>query len=137
MINLVKNKPCVFKHQSFNQHPTASEHWQSFKKRFMAQWHLDDIESSLNRISWTVTKQYDPNEKESFLGAWLIKRGSERIIDFNGIFDGDGYVINNPSLEKAYGCQVRETNISLYFYKKGEKWNENLEKFIKEINKLK
>ena len=103
----------------------------------MAQWHLDEIENSLNRIGWTIIERKNPNEKENFIGAWIIKRASERIMDFEGIFDGMGNTIKNPSLDKAYGCQINGTDISLYFYKKGKKWDENLEGFINEINDLK
>jgi hypothetical protein len=103
----------------------------------MAQWHLDEIENSLNKIGWTITKRLEPNEKKLFIGGWIIKRGSEKNIDFDGIFDGLGNTIKNPSLDKAYGCEIRETGTSLYFYKKGEMWREHLEKFIKDVNELK
>jgi hypothetical protein len=84
------------------------------KEEYMAQWHLDDIENSLNRIGWIISERIEPNENESFIGGWVIKRASERIMDFNGIFDGMGNTIKDPSLDKAYGCQIQETDISLF-----------------------
>ena len=103
----------------------------------MAQWHLDEIENSLNGIGWTVIERLEGNENQNFIGRWIIKRASERILDFDGIFDSMGNTIKNPSLFKAYACQITETDISLYFYKRGQKWDENLERFINLINDLK
>jgi len=59
----------------------------------MAQWHLDEIENLLNKIGWTVSERFETNRKDSYIGGWAIKRGSVRIIDFNGIFDGNYYII--------------------------------------------
>ena len=99
----------------------------------MAQWHLYEIENSLNQIGWTITKRIDTNEYDNYLGGWVIKRGTERIVDFEGIIDGNGNIIQNPSVDKAYSCNIRETGISLYFYKKGKMWKNALEKFINEL----
>ena len=100
----------------------------------MAQWHLDEIENALNRIGWNVTKRIPSSD--NFIGGWTISRGNLRTIYFNGIFDGLGNTIKNPSLDKAYGCDIQDTNISLYFYKKGKMWNEALKNFVDELNRL-
>lgn len=103
----------------------------------MTQWHLDEIENSLNKIGWIITERISANEKDDYIGAWIIKRSTERIVDFDGIFDGLGNTIKDPSIDKAYSCGIKETKISLYFYKKGEIWDNNLKKFIYEVNELK
>ncbi len=102
----------------------------------MAQWHLDEIENSLNNIGWTISERIEANEKDNYIGSWVIKRGTERIVDFEGIFDGLGNTIKDPSMNKAYGCGIKDTQISLYFYKKGKMWDNELKKFIHEINEL-
>ncbi len=102
----------------------------------MAQWHLDDIENALNRIGWQVTLRQEDDSEYSFLGSWTIKRSSEYIIYFDGLFDGMGNMIKNPSIDKAYACGIHDTKISLYFYKKGAKWQENLKRFVEEVNGL-
>lgn len=111
--------------------------WKTLKEEYMAQWHLEDIENSLKRTGWIISERIEPNEKESFIGGWVIKRASQRFIDFDGIFDGMGNTIKDPSIDKAYACRIRETDISLYFYKKGKKWDENLKRFAIELNELK
>jgi hypothetical protein len=102
----------------------------------MAQWHLNDLEHALHQIGFTIVQRMSPNVKDSFIGAWVIKRGSEYIIYFDGIFDGLGNTIPHPSLEKAIGCSIRGTEISLYLYKKGNMWNQHLKKFIQKVNAL-
>lgn len=101
----------------------------------MAQWHLDEIENSMNQIGWVITKRIESSA--SSLGGWIIKRQSERFVDFDGIFDHRGNTIKMPSLDKAYACGIRDTQISLYFYKKGKNWNESLQKFVDEMKELK
>lgn len=101
----------------------------------MAIWHLDEIENSLNRIGWTVIDRIPPSE--DFIGGWVIKRSSERVVDFDGLYDWTGNIIKNPSLEKADSCKIRDTDISLGFYKKGKRWNSHLHEFIHNLNKLK
>jgi hypothetical protein len=103
----------------------------------MARWHLDELENSLNKIGFTIVLRLPPSAKDSFIGAWIIKRGNEYMVDFDGIFDGLGNTIPHPSLDKAIGCSIRDTHLSLYFYKKGKMWNQELKKFIEEINALK
>ena len=99
----------------------------------MAQWRLDKTENALNRIGWKVTEKIPSND--NFIGGWKIRRGSSRIVNFEGIFNGLGNIIKNPSLDKAY-CDIQDTKISLYFYKKGKMWNESFKNFVDELNKL-
>lgn len=53
----------------------------------MAQWHLDEIKNSLNKIGWKIIEYSEPTEKNCFIGVWVIKRDSKRIMVFDGIFD--------------------------------------------------
>ncbi len=102
----------------------------------MALWHLIEIENSMNKIGWFVIDRIEPNRKENYIGGWIIKRNSEKIIDFDGIFDGLGNTIQNPSIEKAIGCSIKDSKINMYFYKKGKKWDLELNKFLNDLNEL-
>ena len=103
----------------------------------MAQWHLIELENALNNIGWTVVERLESNRRDSFIGGWIIKRQNERIVDFDGAFDEFGNIIKDLNIDNSYGCQIRDTNISLYFYKKGNKWDDNLKNFIDEMKILK
>lgn len=102
----------------------------------MADWHLYELENNLNKIGWRIKQRLDSNKKNKFLGGWIIIRGSERLLEFEGIIDSEGKIIKSPSIVKAYGCIVKETSLNLYFYKKGEKWNESLKFFINQLNEI-
>lgn len=102
----------------------------------MALWHLIEIENSMNKIGWIIIERIEPNRKENYIGGWIIKRNSEKIVSFDGIFDGFGNTIQNPSIEKAIGFCIKDTKISLYFYRKGKQWDLKLNKFVKDLNEL-
>ena len=54
----------------------------------MALWHLIEIENSMNKIGWIIIERIEPNRMENYIGGWIIKRNSEKIVVFDGIFDG-------------------------------------------------
>ncbi len=64
--------------------------------------------------------------------TWVIERGSVQQIDFDGL---DDLKVLPP--EKSYGCEVKNSDISLYFYKKGKQWDKNLAIFVSPLNELK
>ncbi|MGB0431537.1 MAG: hypothetical protein ACPGLV_13770 [Bacteroidia bacterium] len=81
----------------------------------MASWHLIEIENALNRIGWNVINRLIPDPKNNFIGGWIIKRSHEREVEFDGVFDAFGNIVNDPTLDKVYGCQIKGTEITLYF----------------------
>jgi len=96
----------------------------------MANWHLDELEKSLNAIGWEIVDRLEGNNYD-ISGSWNIQRKTKHRIDFNGLDD----LITLP-LEKSYGCYITEPSISLYFHKKGPTWKNALAEFIHKVNEL-
>ncbi|MBK7884368.1 MAG: hypothetical protein IPJ81_11715 [Chitinophagaceae bacterium] len=95
----------------------------------MAQWHLDELENKIQQTGWIIISQLQEEEHKAI---WVIKRKSIQYIDFS-CFDTMGYPV---PLQESFGCQIRETKVNLYFYKKGENWKNNLSEFISKLNNL-
>ena len=77
----------------------------------MASWHLDDLQSALERRGW----RYIPLAGDGYRisGTWELRRaGDDRVlhVDFDGLDD-----MRTLPLEESYGCSVRETGRQLYF----------------------
>jgi hypothetical protein len=96
----------------------------------MAEWHLDELENEIQRIGWRIKSRLDGDDYK-ISASWIIERGTTRQIDFEGLDE-----MKCLPIEKAYGCKVNDTEIKLYFYKKGDNWNSQLAGFISELNKL-
>jgi len=62
----------------------------------MAEWHLIELENSLNGIGWNVISRLEGNNYD-ISGSWQIRRNTIRQIDFNGLDD----LITLP-IEKSY-----------------------------------
>lgn len=91
----------------------------------MAIWHLQAIENGLTNIGYNISPR-ETNEMH-----WLIERNCKKQIDFY-CWDHWG---NSLPFDQAFACQLSETKIDLYFYKKGNQWKTELKKFIESINK--
>ncbi len=97
----------------------------------MAEWHLSELENEIQQIGWKIISRQE-GDGIRISASWVIKRGSVQQIDFNGLDD-----LKVLPLKKSYGCEVKNSDISVYFYKKGKQWEKNLATFISSLNKLK
>jgi len=96
----------------------------------MAQWHLSEIEDGLEQIGWKVVSR-DPGNDYDISETWVLKRSKILFLDFLGLDD-----MNTLPIEHSYGCKIRDTEIELYFFKKGENGREALRSFINEANRV-
>jgi hypothetical protein len=101
----------------------------------MAQWHLDELASSLESDGWRIVKT-ENGDGYRIAASWTIQRYGNQtlIVDFDGLDD----MVTLP-LEEAYACKVRGTAVSLYFGRRGDRthWSTTLAEFISSIDQLK
>jgi len=98
----------------------------------MAEWHLVELENRLSNLGWNIISR-DIIPEFHVSATWTLKRNREIRIDFSGNDD-----LKTLPLNKAYACSIQEEKSikSLYFYKRGEMWDKNLDEFIQQINQL-
>lgn len=105
----------------------------------MADWHLEELKAQLERRGWR-NLQLMPGDDYHIAASWILVRTHSRslTIDFHAM-DAMG---NLMTLEQAYYCQVRDTDLSLYFRNKGKKgsakragWTEELATFVDAIDR--
>ncbi|MBR9860216.1 hypothetical protein GYB22_05620 [bacterium] len=93
-------------------------------------WHLKELENQIQQSGWKITARL-PGDNYSISGIWEISRNSTQHIEFNGLDD-----METRPIERAYGCRIKGTDISLYFHGKGETWEKALTDFVDSINEL-
>jgi hypothetical protein len=99
----------------------------------MAQWHLDQLRSALERRGWRLAEEL-PGDDYRIAGSWSLARSGSRtlIIDFAGLED-----MKTLPMAESYACSVRGASHTLYFRRKGvsgspqaERWPEELAVFV-------
>jgi hypothetical protein len=103
----------------------------------MAQWHLDDLRSALERRGWRVTEL--PGDDYKISGTWKLERSADPrklLLDLEGLDD-----LNVLPPAESYGCTVRGTPHSLYFRRRGtddpvarERWKTDLTNFVEAVS---
>ena len=96
----------------------------------MAEWHLKEIERELDKIGWRVISRLE-GDSYKFSEHWIIQRETILQINFNGQDD-----LKTLPLDKAYGCEIQDKGISLYFYKRGDTWDKALDEFLNRLDQL-
>ena len=81
----------------------------------MAQWHLDELRSALESKGWKFHAEL-PGDERKISATWVLHRGIELMIDFDGLDD-----LAVLPIEKAYACTARNSPHSLYFRRRGTK----------------
>jgi hypothetical protein len=104
----------------------------------MAQWHLDELRSALERKGWRITEL--PGDDYRVSATWALERPAQAgsvFIDFDGLDD-----LAVLPLAKSYGCEMRDTPHGLYFARRGEKnsparerWDERLDEFVRLVSR--
>src|SRR5262245_14569426 len=103
----------------------------------MAQWHLDELRRSLERLGWRIVAEL-PGDDYRVSGSWKLQRARDPLIvtiDFDGL-GGDGR--NCLPMNESYACRVRGTQHSLYFGRRGmpnsptrARWRQELASFTR------
>lgn len=91
----------------------------------MAQWHLDDLRSALERNGWRIAEA--PGDGYRISATWVLDRSAQTasvLIDFDGLDEQEVL-----PLAKSYGCTIRGSTQSLYFTRRGEKNSEARERW--------
>ena len=104
----------------------------------MARWHLDELRSALERKGWRVIAEL-PGDDYRVSATWELRRSGDPrslLIDFDGFDD-----MNCLPLDESYACQVRDTDHSLSFSRRGEtgsaaraRWHDTLISFVDSFN---
>lgn len=107
----------------------------------MADWHLDELRNALERKGWRVVSEL-PGDDYAISASWEIQRSGDSrkpVIDFSGLDD-----MQTLPLEQSYGCEVRDTDVSLHFTRRGEtgsdaraRWHNELNTFVESIGDVK
>jgi hypothetical protein len=101
----------------------------------VAEWHLAELEEELRRAGWTVGSVSEGDGYRT-AAVWEVTRGEVRHRIAFDAFDASGSGDAQP-LERAYGCEVEDTHVSLYFGKKtGRRWRPELEAFVGSLASL-
>ena len=100
----------------------------------MANWHLDELRSALEKRDWHLTAEL-PGDDYKISATWELRRpGDSRalFIEFEGNDD-----LRVLPIEKSYACYARNTKYSLYFRRRGEsrstaraRWRRELLQFV-------
>lgn len=103
----------------------------------MAVWHLDELRNALERKGWRVVTEL-PGDDYAISASWEIQRSGDPhkpVIDFSGLDD-----MQTLPVDQSYGCEVRDTDISLHFSRRGEngssartRWRKELNSFVESI----
>ena len=104
----------------------------------MAQWHLDELRTALERRGWRVTIDLPGNDYD-ISASWLLERAGEEPaelqLDFDGLDD-----LNTLPVTESCACSARGTNHTLYFRRRGandpparERWIGELKEFVAQI----
>jgi hypothetical protein len=103
----------------------------------MAQWHLDELRSALERRGWRIAEL--PGDDYKISATWKIERSADLrtfLIDLDGL---DDMKVLPPT--ESYGCTVRGTTHTLHFRRRGtgdpvarERWKTYLTHFVEAIN---
>lgn len=97
----------------------------------MSTAHLDALRGALDARGWDTS---EPSDDESHETSWMVVRcrdGFRQIIDFDCV-DEVGWL----PIREAYGCSVRGTDTSLYFYRvSSRQWGPALSRFVTEIDR--
>jgi hypothetical protein len=105
----------------------------------MAQWHLDELRTALERRGWRLGSEL-PGDDVRISGSWeLVRSGapSQIVIDFDGLDES-----RLLPMAESYACTVRGTTHSLYFRRRGEggsvqreRWKDELRQFVEGVEK--
>jgi hypothetical protein len=86
----------------------------------MAEWHLQDLRTGLERRGWRIISEHDGNGRD-VAATWELVRSpntSGVLIDFLAL-NGDGNLL---PLNQSYALAVRaDPTIDLYFSKRGDR----------------
>lgn len=100
-------------------------------------FYINTIEVRLENIGWKVIVRHESNLKMGEHNyRWVISRSQELDLYFE--IDPESELIYNnvvPPISDAYSCFL-STSVSLCFYKKGSRWNSELEKFLTHLNSI-
>src|SRR5687767_12971734 len=104
----------------------------------MASWHLDELKAALEKRGWRIA-ELPGDEDRKISGIWELSRSGDTrtlALDFDGLDD-----LQTLPMDKSYACQVRGTQISLYFSRRGEtgsdareRWKAELASFAKALD---
>lgn len=104
----------------------------------MAQWHLDDLRAALIDSGWEVQAEL-PGDDHAISGSWKIRLPEESItthLDFEGLDEKEVL-----PMERSYGCRLRNTDLSLYFSRRGvprsrarERWTALRDTFVRQLS---
>jgi hypothetical protein len=93
----------------------------------VADWHLAELDDELRPTGWTIAS-VDAGDGYRSSGTWDVVRGATR---HRLVFEGVTESGDPLPVERAYGCRLDGTDVSLYLGKKtGGAWRRDLEGFV-------
>jgi len=105
----------------------------------MAEWHLTDLRSALERRGWRFCGEL-PGDGRAISATWTFERSgrgpNELRVDFEGLDESRVLPLN-----ESYACRACGTGQSLYFRRRGdndpparERWVSELSSFVNDID---